>query len=215
MMRPHLDPFLGEADPAKFARRPMHGLPESNFVEAAALGTAKRLALLHLLGEVVLRIHSPSSTAKRSRARTDMSSSGLRISLSFFFLILSRARLRSRKYAFTSAGVLSIHWIVRIPSKSFFSRRMRFSSPRRMLIRVSCFNFVAITRRPGFHFILWFWIRRDGRKTFEPLAKVAVQNKGSPAPLHGAKLTASDRFVDRSPADACNRAGCGNAISKW
>src|SRR6516165_11282652 len=52
MMRPRLGAFLGEFDPAKLAARPMHGLPESDVVEAAALGTAKRLALLHLLGEV-------------------------------------------------------------------------------------------------------------------------------------------------------------------
>ena len=52
MMRPHLGAFLGESDPAKLAARPMHGLAESDFVEAAAVGTTKRLALLDLLGEV-------------------------------------------------------------------------------------------------------------------------------------------------------------------
>src|SRR5262245_19680264 len=52
MMRPHIGVFLGECDPAKLAARPMHGLPESDFVEAATIGTAKRFALLHLLGEV-------------------------------------------------------------------------------------------------------------------------------------------------------------------
>ena len=52
MMRPYLGAFLGKSDPAKLVARPMHGLPESDFVEAAAVGTAKRLALLHLLGEV-------------------------------------------------------------------------------------------------------------------------------------------------------------------
>jgi len=42
MMRPHLGAFLGKADPAKLAARPMHGLPESDFVEAATIGTAMR-----------------------------------------------------------------------------------------------------------------------------------------------------------------------------
>ena len=53
MMRPHLGAFLGETNLTKLAARPMQGLPESAFVETAAVGTAaKRLALLHLLGEL-------------------------------------------------------------------------------------------------------------------------------------------------------------------
>ena len=114
----HLKSFLGGTNPAKFATCPVHCLPKSNRVEAAARGAAKGLPLLRSLGKVRASIHSRPSIPNRSRARTDMPSSGLCISRNFFFLIRSRVRLRSRKYARTSAGVLSKHLMVRMPNKN-------------------------------------------------------------------------------------------------